>query len=106
MGLKSVSAKLSERVAEPCPGLRVWSLISSSSTWLKENTNNQFVEDRIRMDPVVKTPQNSFIIISNKQTSYIIMSNKGRLPASGLGAKRPKAGFLVQLYQLCINVAR
>ncbi len=24
------------------------------------------------------------------QTSFIIMSNKGRLPASGLGAKRPE----------------
>ncbi len=35
-------------------------------------------------------------------TSFIIISNKGRLPASGLGAKRPEQHALAQAYLLSL----
>ncbi len=44
-------------------------------------------------DRIVKLNTTSIVIKFNNvytQTSFIITSNKGRLPASGLGAKRPE----------------
>jgi hypothetical protein len=47
--------------------------------------------DTARVTEVALQPRSSEAKIEvHTQTSFIIMSNKGRLPASGLGVKRPE----------------